>query len=124
MNLVSSYRLRKLASAVPAGAVKQPLSKLTRGGLIAAGLTAAGGLGYGAYKMRKKDKALPTSLSGSINPDLANTLGLAGGGAIAGALAGGLLSKENKLRNALLGATIGGIGGYAVDMGRRKYFGA
>lgn len=54
-------------------------------------------------------------LSKLSDPKLQRTLGYAGGGAALGALVGGLSSKENRLRNALIGGALGGLGGYAFD---------
>lgn len=147
MDLLNTYRLRKMAGRFidmvpgPDGVYRAqdairrlPYSgptdivrydrfkKLKKRGLLAAAALAVGGLGYGAYKAGKKgDNTLADSLT--TDPEMLKTLGYTGGGALAGGLAGGLLSKENKLRNALIGAALGGLGGYAADWGRRKYTG-
>lgn len=121
---IADSKMRRSAGVAGLGRI----NKLKRLGVAGAGLAGLAGLGYGAYKLSNGANtpvpAEPIQRSiGGLSPEMMKTLGYTGGGALAGALTGGLMSRENKLRNALLGATIGGLGGYAADYSMKRYFG-
>lgn len=74
------------------------------------------GLFYGILKSAA-DKSKPNSFS-NLNlqdPEVRRKLGYTGGGAALGGLLGALSSNENRTRNAIIGALLGGAGGYAFD---------
>lgn len=76
-------------------------------------------IGLGLLKVAAEDikpyKKFDFDLSKLSDPKLQRTLGYTGGGAALGGLVGALSSDENRTRNALIGALLGGAGGYAFD---------
>ena len=134
MDLLTHYRMRKVAAAFSKDKLES-LKSLGKkygkkyGPTVGAGVGGLGlGIGAASLAGRKGIKDVPSMAAdaamdqyNSIDPAMLRTAGYTGAGALGGALVGGLASKENKLRNALLGAAIGGLGGYAADYGRRRY---
>ena len=86
---------------------------------LAGGLLGGIGLGAGGLALASGLRSKPTvSTILDVNPydkGLQRTLGYTGGGAALGGLIGALSSDENRVRNGLIGALLGGASGYAFD---------